>query len=402
MRFSRLYMLGILTFLLLVFVYEYRMPSRFAWEATYGHHDKQPFGCYVADSLFAASLPQGYRVADSTLYQLAASHRPRTILVVGGRIPATATDVRAMMRLAKQGCSVIIATGYYTDLIDTLGVEIRESYIHSPSLKHHVEKGRVRSRLCWLADTLGYGRHTYRVYPQLFDSYIDGTDSVGCRLLAARADTVPMAVEFRIGKGKVILSSTPLMFTNYALLDGENYGYAFRLLTVAGPHPVVRTEAYLPHAARGEAPSPLRYVISRPPLHWALLLTVLGILLFMVFTARRRQRVIPVIAPPQNHSLEFVRLVGTLYFQKSDHRDLVLKKYAYLAEELRRTLLVDITGSTGTQRIYKKVAQHAGMDEGKVAGILGSLRQLESSGRSVGRQEMMEYIDQMNEITNNL
>lgn len=401
MRFSRLYIIGILVFLLIVFVSEYRMPPKLTWEASYSHHDKQPFGCYVSDSLFAASLPQGYRTTDSTLYQLSASRQARTILVIGTHIPSSATDVRAMMRLAEQGSTVIIAAEDNTGFADTLGVGIEKNYM-TVSLKEHAKSGRKRSRLCWLADTLGYDNHTYKVYPQLFSSYVSDTDSVGCRLLAARADTVPMAVEFRIGSGKVILSSTPLMFTNYALLDGENYGYAFRLLSVAGRHPVVRTEAYLPRAARAESSSPLRYVISHPPLHWALLLTVLAILLFMVFTARRRQRAIPVVQPPQNHLLEFVRLIGTLYFQQADHRDLVLKKYAYMAEELRRTLLIDITGDDSTQRIYKKVALHTGMEEDKVSRILGGLQQLERSRRSVGRHEMMEYIDQMNEITNNL
>ena len=62
----------------------------------------------------------------------------------------------------------------------------------------------------------------------------------------------------------------------------------------------------------------------------------------MIFTARRKQRAIPVIREPENKSLEFAELIGTLYYQKKDHADLVRKKYLYFAEELRREMQVDV------------------------------------------------------------
>lgn len=40
--------------------------------------------------------------------------------------------------------------------------------------------------------------------------------------------------------------------------------------------------------------------------------------------------------------MEFTELIGTLYFQKKDHADLVHKKYIYFAEELRREIQVDV------------------------------------------------------------
>lgn len=67
--------------------------------------------------------------------------------------------------------------------------------------------------------------------------------------------------------------------------------------------------------------SPFRYFLSQPPLRWALYLSMASILLFMIFTARRKQRAIPVIREPENKSLEFVELIGTLYYQKKDHAD---------------------------------------------------------------------------------
>lgn len=112
---------------------------------------------------------------------------------------------------------------------------------------------------------------------------------------------VPVAMTCPVGKGEVILVSTPLIFTNYGILDGNNSAYIFRLLSQMGEFPVVRTEGYVKETAETQQ-SPFRYLLSRQPLRWALYLTMIAILLFMIFTARRRQRVIPVIREPENKS----------------------------------------------------------------------------------------------------
>ena len=83
------------------------------------------------------------------------------------------------------------------------------------------------------------------------------------------------------------------------MLDGDNAAYLFRLLSHLKGLPVVRTEAY--GAGAQVEVSPFRYFLSQRPLRWALYLTMLVLVLFMVFTARRRQRAIPVIREHFEH-----------------------------------------------------------------------------------------------------
>ena len=80
--------------------------------------------------------------------------------------------------------------------------------------------------------------------------------------------------------------------------------------------PIVRTEAYTPQAEINEE-TPLRFWLQNEPLRWAAYLTIAGLLLFCVFYARRRQRVIPVVEEPKNRSLEFVKLIGTLLLSEA-------------------------------------------------------------------------------------
>ena len=109
------------------------------------------------------------------------------------------------------------------------------------------------------------------------------------------------------------ISATPLMMTNYGIL--EYPVYVHRLMNRLKDLPVVRTESYMPDTNVTET-SPFRELLKRPPLRWALYLILLGVVLMMGFNSRRRQRAIPVEKPPRNYQLDFIRHIGTLQYMK--------------------------------------------------------------------------------------
>lgn len=67
---NRKFVLGVLAFLVFVFVLQWNAPSKFVWQPTYLYTDRQPFGCAVFDSLVQSSLSQDYSVTNKTLPQL--------------------------------------------------------------------------------------------------------------------------------------------------------------------------------------------------------------------------------------------------------------------------------------------------------------------------------------------
>ena len=70
MKGSRWFIVFIVAFLFIMFAIEYHLPKNFVWKPTFGHHDEQPFGCAVFDSVLSSSLPQGYTFSRKSLYQL--------------------------------------------------------------------------------------------------------------------------------------------------------------------------------------------------------------------------------------------------------------------------------------------------------------------------------------------
>ena len=86
-------------FLVFVFLLEWNAPSKFVWEPTFNHYDKQPFGCAVFDSLMEKSVPAGYEVTKKTIAQLEREgygKKPHAFLIQTDRFSPSATDIRSL------------------------------------------------------------------------------------------------------------------------------------------------------------------------------------------------------------------------------------------------------------------------------------------------------------------
>lgn len=407
MNINRWFIIGIVLFLCLMFALESNMPKRFTWNPTFGHHDRQPFGCSVFDDVVERSLPSGsYTLSDETFYQLSQADDdvPKGILSVSKNLSLSETDVESVFELAERGNIILLVSNSFgTTLEDSLRFTTSYSYFNASELKRYATSLNKRDSLLWLKDSV-YEERIFQCYPQLCEVEIEPKDS--CLLVPlvdkwkaeGLANTrVPVAMSYAVGEGEIILVSTPLLFTNYGMLDNGNADYLFRYLNRMKGLSVVRTEAYMKLPGKGD--SPFRYFLSQRSLQWALYLTLLALVLFMIFTARRRQRVIPVIREPENKNLEFTELIGTLYYQKKNHADLVSKKFVYFAENLRRNYQIDVEDDSDDESLARQIALKAGGEEAKVLELLRLLRPVIRGEVKVNEHWMRELIDGMDEVS---
>ena len=313
---SRKFWLVIVALLVLMLALEYQMPRRFQWEPTFAHADRQPFGCYVFDSIFAQEMAHGYTVCRKSLSQLALQDTtPRSIVIL--RSGYQDVNVDTMLSLAHRGCRILYSPTYLERrLCDTL--HIGYNYHSTFDLKSIQGLTAQYDSIYWTGDNGHYKPTVYLCYKQLIHCVYSYNDSVPSEVLARMplhdGETVSVvAISYPIGRGELILVSSPLLLTNYGVLTHP--AYAHRLMNRLKDLPVVRTEAYMPNYNTAES-SPFREFLKRPPLRWALYLVLLGVVLMMGFSARRRQRAIPVETPPRNYQLDFIRHIGTLQYMK--------------------------------------------------------------------------------------
>ena len=385
------FIIGILLLLGIVFAIEYRTTRKFVWIPTYSHTDAQPFGCMLFDSVMQASMPHGYTVTKKTIWQLkrdSVFKKPQSLLI------ATEDDfdkheVAEILGLVERGHTVLLATSSLYSIVDTLQID----YDYNSRFDFSKISGKnIQKSNLWLSpDSAGYRRRSMYVpvYSQMINYTLETNDSVACdplvSLLIYNNETngmehFPVALSFKRGKGELILVSAPLLMTNYMTITGQGHLLQARLMDRLKAHPVIRMESYVDQVAQTESSS-FYVFLQQPPLRWALNLTILSILLFCIFTSRRRQRVIPVVQKPQNMNLEFVRLIGSLYWQQHDNAGLLSKKLAYATEEIRR----------------QNVAISAEDTE-----LLAEIREYAYGGYDIPDKTLKYYINELNRILQSL
>ncbi len=364
------FIIGILLLLGVVFAIEYRMTRKFVWIPTFSHTDAQPFGCMLFDSVMQASMPQGYTVSKKTIRQMrqdSVFNQMQSLLVVTNEAMSDG-QMADLLRLAENGHTVMVATSALYQWTDTLDIDYR--YGKTFNLKDIVGKDMEKRDLGWPIKDEAYAdrRMHVSVYRQLIGHTLIKNDSVECELLLSLFEiefdeekcvnmprVFPVALSFKRGKGELILVSSPLLFTNYMTICGRGYIVQGRLMNRLKAHPVIRMESYMSATAMTES-SQFYVFLQQPPLRWALYLTILAILLFCIFTARRRQRVIPVIQKPQNRNLEFVKLIGSLYWQQHDNASLLAKKLAFATEQIRQH---NVPLAAEDEELLKEIREYA-------------------------------------------
>ena len=410
MKLNRWFVVSIVVFLVLLFILEMQLPKNFSWTPTFRHTDKQPFGSCLFDSLLSSTMPKGYTVTDSSLYQLAKdSLQPRGILVVADEMNLIPAEVNAIFSMANNGSHVmLVAHGVGDFMCNRLGIRMW-GYGNSFDLQNFVKYNKERESFEWVSEENGYKPRRFMVFKPLitrkFNFETDSLDNVIRPCLDQQATLRHDAVSatFRQGKGYITFCSLPLLFTNYGIVDQDNATFSLRLLTLMKDLPVVRTEAYCPQTSDEVQQSPLRYAISQPPLRWALYTLMVGALLFLIFEGRRRQRVIPIEKAPENHSLEFIHLVGSLYYHSRERRSLVVRKWTYFAEELRRNIHLDVTDASEDDVTLPTLARLTTIDEQEIRTLILQLRLLANADETeISKKQMKQYIDQMNWIIKNI
>ena len=172
---------------------------------------------------------------------------------------------------------------------------------------------------------------TYRRHS--IHNYFNRFDTTRTTVVAKNDYHYPVTIRMDIGKGTLILNSTPLIFSNIYLLSSDNHQFVSGTMSYLPEQNLTWTEYY--HLGRMEASTPLRFILTNESLRWAYYITLFSILVFMLFELKRTQRIIPIIKPLANTTLDFVSTIGNLYFQNGEHKNIAEKKIQFFMDHLR-------------------------------------------------------------------
>ncbi len=175
-------------------------------------------------------------------------------------------------------------------------------------------------------------------------------------------------VSTQFGKGTIYISATPILLTNFYILNKEFNSKIFTeefVSFIKNENVIWFDENYNPNE-RESNNSIFNVILKYKSLRYAWYTLVIGLILFLIFYGKRKQRIVPIIEPVKNTTIEYIETVGNLYYQENNHMQL-LNKQIKLALHFIRTewkiVTQDINEDFKTKLQQKSLANSADINQ---------------------------------------
>lgn len=181
------------------------------------------------------------------------------------------------------------------------------------------------------------------------------------------------------GNGRLYLHTSPLALSNYFLLYKNNIRYFEKIFSrFPDTTPLIIWDEYFNHPHTDKNGTWLRDIMADPYFRAGILTALLFLLIYTVLEMRRRQRIIPIIQKPVNDSLEFVKTIGLLYYEKADHLNLAQKMSSYFLENVRSRY--KLFSKKLDDAFVRELSDKSGVNESLVSEIIGQIKLLSAEG----------------------
>jgi len=326
---------GLLGLALLV---EYLTPKKLDWTENYKISSKNPYGLYILDkeiqSLFRESFieklntsPYEYFVDFLNYYS--EDDFPSSYLFIGNTIELDVHSFEKMSEFVEKGNNVFISTYLLPQVIeDSLKIKTKEIFaLESDSLT---------------INTSNFSQETHSSrHKDFVKIYFEDLDTLNPSTVLGNivyneldiSQSKPNYIAKKYGNGIFLLHLQPIAFTNLHLLHREDYKYIEKVL-----QPLYNTNIAWHNKFFQDkeiSSSPLRFIKSQPALYWAWVLILSGIIVFILFNVKRKQRIVPIKKPLINTTVEFTKTIGNLYYSEGNHKDIINKIILYTLEKIR-------------------------------------------------------------------
>jgi len=286
------------------------------WNPSFSYEDDIPYG---ADALFLSldSLFPGQPVyinRDNFYLSLAQRDSSANLLIIDSELKMDEEESDALFGWVARGGNAFISLSKLSAALSD-SFKIKTTLMVTPADSMLIESGD--SLILRAATPISY--------------YVTAFDSGRVSALGYGQPGKAIFLKATYGQGFFFFHLQPYAYTNYNLLLRGSAPYVQKTLGLLPLRPLIWDE-YHKSAKNKIAQTPMRYVLFEPALRAAWFLLLALIFLFLLFGGRRRQKAIPIIVPPQNESVNYLKTLGRFSMRRTQPLSLIkLKKKLALA-----------------------------------------------------------------------
>lgn len=368
---NKLYILIFSVLLTLYIVAQLNQPKTFNWNPTLSNNDKNPFGASILyeqlKQLYPSATIKSHRIPPYNVLHDADAFNSAYIMV-SPALAAGSTDIEELLQYVRDG-NMVLLSAYEADedLLDTLGLKLEDAagLITKDSTAVNLVNPALQS-----AEWYTFKKNT-------IDGYfreVNKKDST--TVLGIRKDSMPNFVKRQYGEGFFLVHAAPVCFSNYFMLSGNNSTYTAKVLSYI-PEGITTLywDEYFKLGREG-AQTPLRFFLSNPFLYWALMLSVAALIIYVFFEMKRRQRIIPVIEPLRNTTLDFVQTVSSVYYSHHDNKSIAHKKIHFWLEHVRQRYY--ITTQNMDEAFVQQLQRKSGVSKSLIESVLNNIKRAQA------------------------
>ena len=322
------------------------------WSVSFDRKHKKPYGTYILYEEINSIIPNQEKVVvTKNIHDFLNDHYSYyddqfdingSYIFINKNMNKMDTEgANALLNFVASGNDAFIASNSFNSvLLDSLGIEGYTSanpflYIESTATKNLTKKEIS------LVNP-DFNPKSYSFKKQIKSTHFTILDTLNTTVLGTQKikDTVQINfVKIPYHGGTFYLHSQPILFTNYHIRNQQDY--SAQVLSYL-PNKTIYWDANKRYRKNGDDnTSMLSLFLSKESLRWASLLTLISLLIFVLFNAKRKQRTIPIIKPLENTTLDFTQTIGNLYYQQKNHGEIIQQKIIFFLEKIRNDYLLD-------------------------------------------------------------
>ena len=387
--------LGIFALIIIAIIYvESTKPTPINWFPSYVSKHKMPYGTYVLHHELKNIFPKT-EVNDIKIppyIYLKDSTRKGTYVFIDEAINFGEEEFNELLKFVHRGNDVFIATHGIN--IDTL--HLKTEQLVSAALDEYPFFKLINKNLSHKEFDFDRGlfNTTFKKVDTAFVTALGKTGYVD-----KNDERVAEGINFikqRYGSGTFYFHTFPEAFTNYYILKSPNQQYTASVLSYLDPSKPILWDTYY-KTGKSRIASPMHYVLITKSLKWAYYMMLLGVVFFIIFEGKRKQRYIPIITPLKNQTLAFTRTIANMYYEKSEHKNIAEHKINYLLEYIRTKLHVPTAAKN--DYFYNYVASRSGHSKEKVVALFKYIDKIHAKN-TITKEELITLNTLIEEFKN--